>query len=111
MVDIEGHEGSYPELSRLKLELIFFFKENPGTIDAAQNIATRLGRNPAEVEKALDELACKDICVKVSQDITPPVYAYRASTEFLRRVSEAAPDLRHSSRMELLNLLLARDHD
>ncbi len=111
LVDIQGQEESYPELSRLKLELIVFFKENPGAIDSAQMIATRLGRSPVEVERALDELAGKDICIKVSQDITSPVYAYRASTEFLRKINEVAPDLRHSSRMELLNLLFARDHD
>ncbi len=111
MVDIQGNEDDYPGLSRLKLELIVFFKENPGAIDSAQMIATRLGRNPLEVEEALDELADKDICLKASQDITSPVYAYRASTEFLRKINEIAPDLRHSSRMELLNLLFAREYD
>ncbi len=55
LVDIQGHQGDYPDVSRLKFELIIFFKENPGVIDSADMISARLGRSPVEVEQALDE--------------------------------------------------------
>lgn len=110
LVDIQGHQGDYPDVSRLKFELIIFFKENPGVIDSADMISARLGRSPTEVERALDELAERDICLKVSQDITYPVYSYRPSTEFLRKINEVAPDLCYNSRMELLNIFFAREH-
>ena len=61
------------------------------------------------MERALDELADRDICLKVSQDITFPVYSYRPSTEFLRKINEVAPDLCYNSRMELLNIFFARE--
>jgi hypothetical protein len=109
LVDIQGHEGDYPGVSRLKFELIVFFKENPGVIDSAEMISNRLGRNPDEVERALDELADREICLKVSQDIISPVYAYQPSTNFLRKINEIAPDLCFNSRMELLNLFFARE--
>jgi hypothetical protein len=104
----EQGEGQ-PEISRLKLELITFFKDNPGLIDCAEMIAARIGRDPAEVKKALDELAEKDICARMEHGDAPAVYAYAPSARFLQKIGEVAPELGQSSRMELLRLLFSRE--
>lgn|GEM_PF-1128784 len=99
-----------PEVSRLKLELITFFKDNPGVIDCAEMIAARIGRNPAEVHQALEELAERDICARYQQGDQTTVYAYAPSAKFLQKIGEVAPELGQASRMELLRLFFTREN-
>ncbi len=43
--------------SFVKWDLLYFFHENPHTIDTVENIARYAGRTPAAVHSALQELA------------------------------------------------------
>ncbi len=110
MAEERGLSDGMPEASRIKLELITFFKDNPGVVDCAEMIAARIGRDPAEVGKALEELADKDICAKIQQSGGTTVYAYAPSARFLQKIGEVAPELGQSSRMELLRLFFSRDN-
>lgn len=56
---VEGYIPSF-----LAWDLIVFFKLNPGTVDTALGISRRLGRAPAEVEEALEQLFKKSILRK-----------------------------------------------
>ncbi len=95
------------DIDRIKLELITFFKDNPGTVDCAEKIGQRLGRNREEVEKALEELAEHGICYRISSRPVP-IYMYYASAQILKRIAELAPDLDYTAQLELVNTLLAR---
>ena len=95
------------DIDRVKLELITFFKDNPGTIDSAEKISVRLGRAKEEVEGALEQLAEHSICYKVSCR-PQPIYMYYASAQILKRIAELAPDMGYNAQLELVNKLLAR---
>jgi hypothetical protein len=95
------------DIDRVKLELITFFKDNPGTVDSADNICIRLGRSVKEVERALEELSEHGICYKVSSRPVP-IYMYYASAQILKRIAELAPDMDYNAQIELVNTLLAR---
>jgi DNA-binding Lrp family transcriptional regulator len=95
-------------ISRIKLELILFFKENPGAIDRAEVIASRLGREAEEVRKNLEELVESGICKRFSELVGEQTYIYAPSCQLLERVSELAPEMKFSSRIELVNTLLRR---
>ncbi len=95
------------DIDRVKLELITFFKENPGTVDSAEKICIRLGRSREEVEKALGELVEHEICIKVSSR-PEPIYMYYASAQILKRIAELAPDMDYNAQIELVNTLLTR---
>jgi biotin operon repressor len=95
------------DINRIKLELITFFKGNPGTVDSAEKICIRLGRSKEEVEKALDELSEHGICKKV-QARPEPIYMYYASAQILKRIAELAPGMDYDAQIELVNTLLTR---
>ena len=95
------------DIDRIKLELITFFKDNPGTVDSAEKICTRLGRSKKEVEKALEELSEHGICNKVKAR-PEPIYMYYASAQILKRIAELAPDMDYDAQIELVNTLLTR---
>jgi biotin operon repressor len=95
------------DIDRIKLELITFFKDNPGTVDSAEKICIRLGRSKEEVEKALEELSEHGICHKVPAR-PEPIYMYYASARILKRIAELAPDMDYDAQIELVNTLLAR---
>ena len=95
------------DVDKVKLELITFFKDNPGTADSAEKICTRLGRTHEEVEKALEELSENGICHKVSAR-PAPIYMYYASALILKRIAELAPGMHYDAQIELVNTLLTR---
>ena len=95
------------DIDRIKLELITFFKDNPGTIDSAGKIGVRLGRAKEEVEGALEQLAEHGICYKVPSR-PQPIYMYYPSAQILKRIAELAPGMDYNAQMELVNTLLAR---
>jgi len=95
------------DIDRIKLELITFFKDNPGTVDSAERIGMRLGRHKEEVEKSLDELSEHGICHKVPSRPVP-IYMYYATARILRRLAEVAPELDYNAQLELVEKLLAR---
>jgi len=95
------------DISRIKLELITFFKQNPGTVDSAENISVRLGRSKDEVEEALEQMAKHDICYKISSR-PQPIYMYQPTAQILKRIAELAPDMDYSTQLELVNALLTR---
>ncbi len=95
------------DINRVKLELITFFKDNPGTVDSAERIGMRLGRSREEVEKSLEELAEHGICYKI-QARPQPIYVYYATARILKRLAELAPDLDYATQLELVEKLLAR---
>ncbi|MBC7254238.1 MAG: hypothetical protein H5T72_09760 [Actinobacteria bacterium] len=95
------------EIDRVKLELITFFKDNPGTVDSAERIGMRLGRSKEEVEKSLEELTERGICCRL--DSRPqPIYMYYATARILRRLAELAPYLGYDVQLELVEKLLTR---
>lgn len=95
------------DIDRVKLELITFFKDNPGTVDSAERIGMRLGRSKEEVERSLEELTERGICCRL--DSRPqPIYMYYATARVLRRLAELAPDLDYDVQLELVEKLLAR---
>ncbi|MGQ9475756.1 MAG: hypothetical protein ACUVRX_06925 [Actinomycetota bacterium] len=95
------------DIDRVKLELITFFKNNPGTVDSAERIGMRLGRSREEVERSLEELTERGICCRL--DSRPqPIYMYYATARVLRRLAELAPDLDYDVQLELVEKLLAR---
>ncbi|MGQ9704124.1 MAG: hypothetical protein ACUVS1_06020 [Actinomycetota bacterium] len=95
------------DIDRVKLELITFFKDNPGTVDSAERIGMRLGRSREEVERSLEELTERGICCRL--DSRPqPIYMYYATARVLRRLAELAPDLDYDVQLELVEKLLAR---
>lgn len=108
------------DISEIKLELIRFFKDNPGTIDMASSIALRLGRSPCETEKALEELADKNICRKLGRapvcdsgnghghDTSETLFAYAPSIQLFERLGEAVPEMNPGTRMNLVTMLLNR---
>ena len=98
------------DIDRVKLELITFFKDNPGTIDSAEKICIRLGRSKEEVEGALEQLTEKGICYKVSSQ-PQPIYMYYPSAQILKRIAELAPNMDYSTQMELVDRLLTRKRD
>lgn len=95
------------DIDRIKLELITFFKDNPGTVDSAEKISVRLGRSLQEVMKALEELSEHGICHKIPSR-PHPIYMYYASAQILKRIAELAPDMDYNAQLELVNTLLAR---
>ena len=95
------------DIDRIKLELITFFKDNPGTVDSAEKISIRLGRAKEEVQKTLEELAQHGICKKVSSR-PEPIYMYAASAQILERIAKLAPDMDYNAQIELVNTLLTR---
>lgn len=111
------------DISKIKLELIRFFKENPGTIDMASNIALRLGRSAGETEKALEELVTKQICRKLGRAPgghpgnghsgnghakSESLFAYAPSIMLFERLGEAVPTMTPGTRMDLVTMLLNR---
>lgn len=95
------------DINRVKLELITLFKDNPGTVDSAEKISSRLGRSREEVERALEELTGKGICYRA--DARPnPIYMYKPSAQILQRIAELAPGMDYNAQIELLNTLLTR---
>lgn len=95
------------DIDRVKLELITFFKDNPGTVDSAERIGMRLGRSREEVERSLEELTERGICCRL--DSRPqPIYMYYATARVLRRLAELAPDLDYDVQLELVEKLLTR---
>ncbi len=102
------------EISKIKLELIRFFKDNPGTIDIASSIAVRLGRSPKETEKALEELVEGDICRKLGRAPaaeaagSESLFAYAPSIKLFERLAEAVPEMNPGTRMNLVAMLLNR---
>lgn len=95
------------DINRIKLELITFFKDNPGTVDSAERIGMRLGRPKEEVERSLEELSEHGICYKVPSR-PMPIYMYYATALILRRLAEVAPELDYNAQLELVEKLLAR---
>ncbi|MDY6796309.1 MAG: hypothetical protein SWK76_13700 [Actinomycetota bacterium] len=95
------------DISRVKLELITLFKDNPGTIDSAAKISVRLGRSEEEVEGALEQLSEHGICYRVSSR-PRPIYMYYPSAQILKRIAELAPDMDYDAQLKLLEKLLAR---
>ncbi len=106
------------DISKIKLELIRFFKDNPGTIDMASSIALRLGRSPGETEKALEDLVDKNICRKLGRApagdsgnghaASETLFAYAPSIQLFERIGEAVPEMNAGTRMNLVNMLLNR---
>ncbi len=123
------------DISKIKLELIRFFKENPGTIDMASCIAVRLGRTPFETEQALEELVSKNICRKLGSAPSSgaagstgstgssqsgndhngnghakseSLFAYAPSIMLFERIGEAVPTMNPGTRMDLVTMLLNR---
>lgn len=95
------------DIDRVKLELITFFKDNPGTVDSAEKISIRLGRSKEEVEGALEQLAEHGILYK-AHSRPQPIYMYYPSARILQRIAELAPDMDYSAQLQLVNELLAR---
>lgn len=95
------------DINRIKLELITFFKDNPGTVDSAERIGMRLGRPKEEVERSLEELSEHGICYKVPSR-PMPIYMYYATALILRRLAEVAPELDYNAQLELVEKLLTR---
>jgi len=95
------------DINRIKLELITFFKDNPGTVDSAEKIGIRLGRSQEEVQKALEELSEHGICKRVTSR-PEPIYMYYASAQILERLAKLAPDMDYDAQIELVNTLLSR---
>jgi biotin operon repressor len=95
------------DIDRVKLELITFFKDNPGTVDSAEKISLRLGRSKEEVQEALEQLATHGICYKVPSR-PEPIYMYYPSAQILKRISELAPNMDYNTQLQLVNRLLAR---
>ncbi len=106
--DIKDILGENSGISKLKLEIILFFKDNPETIDTAPMIAARLGRDTQAVERCLDELSAKDICVKLDERPYQASYIYAPSAHLLKTLAEVAPELSFHTKMELISMLLAR---
>ncbi len=117
------------DISKIKLELIRFFKDNPGTIDMASCIALRLGRAPSETEQALEELVDKKICRKLGSApggsrgsgaksgnghngsghmTSESLFAYAPSIMLFERIGEAVPTMNPGTRMDLVTMLLNR---
>ena len=111
------------DISKIKLELIRFFKDNPGTIDMASSIALRLGRAPGETQKALEDLVAKNICRRLGRAPacdavldSPPgnghgsemLFAYAPSIQLFERIGEAVPEMNAGTRMNLVTMLLNR---
>ena len=95
------------DIDRIKLELITFFKDNPGTVDSAERIGMRLGRAREEVERSLEQLSEHGICYKVPSRPVP-IYMYYATARILHRLAEVAPELDYNAQMELVEKLLSR---
>jgi biotin operon repressor len=95
------------DIDRVKLELITFFKDNPGTVDSAEKIRIRLGRTKEEVDEALEQLAEHGICYKVSSR-PEPIYMYYPSAQILQRIAKLAPNMDYDAQMELVDKLLTR---
>lgn len=114
------------DISKIKLELIRFFKDNPGTIDMASSIALRLGRAPGETQKALEDLVAKNICRRLGRAPVVEVprngnghghrdghgsealFAYAPSIQLFERIGEAVPEMNAGTRMNLVTMLLNR---
>jgi len=117
------------DISKIKLELIRFFKDNPGTIDMASSIALRLGMSPGETEKALEDLVDKNICRKLGRAPacdpdhdrahesgrnsgnghgSETLFAYAPSIQLFERIGEAVPEMNAGTRMNLVTILLNR---
>lgn len=41
--------------SEIKIELLYFFRSNPGTIDTAEGLASRIGRSVESVQKTIND--------------------------------------------------------
>jgi predicted transcriptional regulator len=95
------------DISRVKLELITFFKDNPGTVDSAENISIRLGRSKDEVAEALEQLAEHGILYRTPSRPVP-IYMYYPAAQILQRIAELAPDMDYSAQLQLVNELLVR---
>src|SRR4030042_3038155 len=95
------------DIDRIKLELITFFKDNPGTVDSAEKMCIRLGRSKEEVEGALEQLTEHGICYKVSSR-PEPIYMYYPSSQILQRIAELAPDMDYHAQLELVDKLMTR---
>ncbi len=95
------------DIDRIKLELITFFKDNPGTVDSAEKMCIRLGRSREEVERALEELSEHGLCHRVPAR-PEPIYMYYASAQLLKRIAELAPEMDYDAQIELVNTLLDR---
>jgi biotin operon repressor len=95
------------DIDRVKLELITFFKDNPGTVDSADRIGMRLGRSKDEVQEALEQLAVHGICYKVPSR-PQPIYMYYPTAQILKRIAELAPNMNYSTQLQLVNRLLTR---
>jgi hypothetical protein len=93
------------DISRIKLELITFFKHNPGTVDCAESIARCVSRPVKEVEEALEQLTRHDICKRLASR-PRPVYMYRPSAQVLQRISELVPEMDYQSQLRLLETLM-----
>lgn len=95
------------DIDRVKLELITFFKDNPGSVDSAEKISLRLGRSREEVSEALEQLSERGICHRVEAR-PQPIFMYQPSAQILLRIAELAPSMDYDAQIELVNALLAR---
>jgi hypothetical protein len=93
--------------NRTKLELILFFKDNPGTIDSAAGIAARLGRSLPLTLAALRELVRAGIICELPREGCT-AYAYASSMRLLYRLDRILPDSDPAVRQQLLTVLLRR---
>jgi len=98
------------DINRVKLELITFFKDNPGAVDSAERISMLLGRTREEVERSLEELTEHGICCKLPSR-PQPIYMYYATARLLKCLAELATELDYDAQLELVEKLLARKNE
>lgn len=84
--DIDKFVAEYID-SLVSWALIVFYRENPGARDRAGELALRLGRHIADVERAAEKLADKGVLkrLKIDSDI---IYAYEPEETIRDQIDE-----------------------
>ncbi|MHB8781216.1 MAG: hypothetical protein ACYC55_07510 [Candidatus Geothermincolia bacterium] len=104
MPDMQGLKGA---ANLIKLELILFFRENPGAIDTADGIAARLCRSSELIREALEDMVESGVICLQSKDGCD-VFAYGSTVRLMERLHEMLPDCHPNTRERLAVMLLKR---
>ncbi len=79
--------------TRTKLDLVLHFHRNRYTLDYAEGVAQRMGRNVEEVRRALEELAEAGVVMRHTSRLhsdRPPIYAYTQDPQIRNLIGRLA---------------------